>query len=211
MGQSTGGVGFFTPGIHTIQFNKLNDYLPAGYPEITNKPLVTGGAGYAIISNFIIGGEGGTMHAGSFKKDNQQVDLTGDYSYFSLGYLVMKKKGYMIYPLISIGSNSIDLYVHERNQDVSFNAAVSEPFQATTFLYKTKMLKLSATGLYTLKGSRANKATGGLMVGLEAGYQLAYRTGKWTYDNGNIVNGPDFSNNGFFIQLLIGGGGVIKK
>lgn len=49
------------------------------------------------------------------------------------------------------------------------------------------------------------------MVGLEAGYQMRYKPGTWTFDNGDIEDGPTFNNNGFFIQLLIGGGGVMRK
>lgn len=70
-GGSFGGLGFFKPGIHTIQFSKMNDFLPDSYPMIGNNPLVTGGAGYAVFSNIMVGGEGGTIRAGSFTKSDQ--------------------------------------------------------------------------------------------------------------------------------------------
>ena len=73
------------------------------------------------------------------------------------------------------------------------------------------MLKFSVAGLYTLQGSKSAKGSAGLMIGLEAGYQMSYKNGTWKYDNGDITGGPDFSNNGFFIQLMIGGGGVMRK
>jgi hypothetical protein len=49
------------------------------------------------------------------------------------------------------------------------------------------------------------------MLGLEAGYQMPYKQGSWTYDGGTVTGGPDFNPSGFFIQLMIGGGGVWKK
>jgi len=210
-GQATGGIGFFTPGIHTIQYSKLNSFLPAGGPQITNKPFITAGAGYGIFSNIVIGGEGGTMHAGSFAKDNWQVDLTGDFGFFSLGYVVFLSKGLLMYPLVSIGSNDLKMYIHQKDQTASFGSITSEPFQASTLHYKSKMLKFSVAGLYTVQGSKSEKGSAGLMIGLEAGYQIAYKAGVWTYDNGDVSGGPDFSNNGFFIQLMIGGGGVMHK
>jgi hypothetical protein len=210
-GQATGGVGFFTPGVHTIQYSKLNSFLPAGGPQITNKPFITAGAGYGIFYNFVLGGEGGTMHAGSFAKDNWQVDLSGDFGFFSLGYVVLNSKGLLMYPLVSIGSNDLKMYIHQKDQTATFGAITGEPFQATTLHYNTKMLKFSVAGLYTVEGSKSEKGSGGLMIGLEAGYQIAYKTGVWTYDNGNVSGGPDFSNNAFFIQLMIGGGGVMRK
>ncbi|MFA6128278.1 MAG: hypothetical protein WC699_13330 [Bacteroidales bacterium] len=211
-GQASGGIGFFCPGIHTIQYSQLNDYLPSGYPVISNKPFVTAGSGYGIFSNFVIGGEGGTTHAGSFtNSSNQVVDLAGGFGFFSLGYVVFNNKGILAFPTVSIGSNDLEMYVHQKDLNPSFLNVVSEPFQATTIRYSTKLLKFSLAGLYTLKGNKSEKGSAGLMIGLEAGYQMAYKTGTWKYDNGDLSGGPDFCNNAFFIQLMIGGGGVMKK
>lgn len=210
-GQASGGIGFFTPGIHTIQYSKLNSSLTAGYPQISNKPFVTAGAGYGIFHNFVIGGEGGTMHAGSFSEDIRQVDLTGDFGFFSLGYVVMNNKGLLFYLLGSLGTNDLQMYIHQKDQSASFVSITGEPFQATTLHYKTNMLKFSVAGLYTLQGTKSEKGSAGLMIGIEVGYQMNYKQGVWEYDNGAVTGGPDFSSNGFFIQLMIGGGGVMRK
>ncbi len=210
-GQASGGLGFFTPGIHTIQFSKLNESLPAGYPVITNKPFVTAGAGFGVFSNIVLGGEGGTLHGGSFTQGNQVIDLSGEFGFFSLGYVVLNKKGILLYPMVSIGDNDLTLYIHQKDQNSTFGNITGEPFQATTLHYKSKMLKFSVAGMYALQGSKSEKGSAGLMVGLEAGYQMNYKSGTWTYDNGEVAGGPDFSSNGFFIQLMIGGGGVMRK
>jgi hypothetical protein len=210
-GQSSGGIGVFAPGIHTIRFSEMNSFLPAGYPEITNMPFVTAGGGYGIFSNIVFGGEGGTIHAGSFTKGVQQVDLSGEFGFFSLGYVVMNNRGLLVYPLVSAGENDLTMYIHQKDQTSTFNAITGEPFQAATLRYNTRMLKFSVAGLYALKGERSEKGTSGLLIGFQAGYQMAYKTGFWKYDNGLVAEGPDFSNNGFFLQLLIGGGGVMRK
>ena len=211
-GPASGGIGFFTPGIHTIQYSKLNNFLPYGmYQEITNKPFVTGGAGYGIVSNIVIGGEGGNMHAGSFTKSYQVMDLSGDYGFFSLGYVVMNKKGFLVYPLLSIGNNTLQMYIHQKDMNPSFAGIVGEPIQAATLHYKSKMLKFSIAGTYAVQGSKSDQGTAGFLLGFQAGYQASYKPGVWTSDNGNVSDGPDFSHNGFFIQLMIGGGGVMRK
>jgi hypothetical protein len=210
-GQSSGGIGFFTTGIHTIQYKDLNSSLPTGSPQITNKPLVTGGAGYFVFSNFVLGGETGTLRAGSFSRDDQVIDLSGDFGFFSLGYVVMNKKGILVYPLLSIGGNTLEMYMHQSGLNASYSAVTGEPFQATTLRLKSKMVKLSVSGLYTIQGSKSEKGSAGLMIGLEAGYQMSYKPGVWRYDNGDISDGPEFTGNAFFIQLMIGGGGVMHR
>lgn len=209
--QVSGGLGFYKPGIHTIKFSSLNSSLPTGSPVLTNRPFVSAGAGYGIFSNFVIGGEGGTLHGGSFTRDNQVIDLSGSYGFFSLGYVLINKKGLLMYPLLSIGDNDLDLYFHQKDQTASFSTITGEPFQSVTLHYKTRMLKASVAGVYVLKGSKNDNGAGGLMIGLEAGYQISYKTGVWDYDNGAVTGGPDFNNNAFFIQLMIGGGGVASK
>ncbi len=208
--QSSGGLGFFSPGIHTIQYSELNALMPAGYPQITNKPFVTSGTGYGIFSNIVIGGEGGTMHAGSFALDNQLVDLSGEFGFFSLGYVVLNRKGLVVFPTAGIGTNDLAMYIHQKDQNASFENVTGEPFQSTTLRYHSKMLKFSLTGLYPLQ-NRSDKGASGLMLGLQVGYQMSYKPGVWTYDNGSITDGPEFSHNAFFIQLMIGGGGLMQK
>ncbi len=209
--QVSGGLGFFKPGINTIQFNKLNDFLPAGYPAITNQPFVGSGAGYCLFSNFVIGGEGGNIHAGTFTKGNQKVELSGDYGLFSLGYVVLNKKGLLLFPLLGIGSNTLNVFIHQKDETASFHTITGEPFQSATLNYKTSLLKVSFSGIYNVVGSKSDNASGGLFIGLEAGYQIAYKSGDWKYENGSISDGPDISPNGFFLQLMIGGGGFGSK
>lgn len=210
-GQTSGGIGFFAPGIHTISYSKLGNSLPAGYPEIKSKPLVTAGLGYGIFWNIVLGGEGGTMHAGTFTEGNQQVDLTGDFGFFSLGYVVVNRNGFLLFPSLSIGSNDLMMYIHEKDHTATFGSITGEPFQATTLHYKTSMAKVSLTGVYPLQGNKPGKGSAGFMLGIQAGYQFGYKEGDWSYDAGTVTDGPDFNSNGFFIQLLIGGGGVFSK
>jgi hypothetical protein len=210
-GGTYGGLGFFKPGINTIQFTKLNGFLPTGYPTITNQPFVGSGAGYGLFNNFVIGGEGGNIHAGTFTLGNQKVELSGDYGLFSLGYVVVNKKGLLIFPLLGIGSNTLNVFIHQKDETATFQAITGEPFQSATLHHKTSLVKLSVSGIYNVMGNKSDKGSGGMFIGLEAGYQVAYKSGDWNYENGAITGGPDFSTNGFFIQLMIGGGGVARK
>lgn len=209
--QTGGGIGFFLPGVHTLDYSALNQSLPAGYPSLEKNPLVTAGAGYGVFYGVVIGGQGGTLHGGSYTRDNQQVDLEGEFGYFSLGYVVLNKKGFLLFPTASIGDNILRMHVHLKDQEASFGSVTGEPYQATTLVYHRPMLKFALTGTYVLMGSRDFGGSAGLMVGLEVGYQMPYKSGTWTYDNGTINDGPAFDTRGFFISLAIGGGGVAKR
>jgi len=77
----------------------------------------------------------------------------------------MNNKGILVYPLVSIGENNLQMYIHQKDQSSSFGTITGEPFQATTLHYKTKMLKFSVAGLYTLQGSKSEKGSAGLMIG----------------------------------------------
>lgn len=208
---SSGGLGFFLPGIHTVKFSELNGSMPEGIPEITNKPFVTTGAGYGIFYNVVVGGQGGTMHAGSFVKDDVQADLEGEFGFFSLGYVVWNKKGLVVFPTASIGDNTMKIYLHPKDQPNSFSNITSQHSQAVTLLYKRPMLKFALSGVYVLQGAKSDNGSAGLMLGFEAGYQMPYKKGIWTYDGGTVTGGPEFDPSGFFIQLMIGGGGVWRK
>lgn len=209
--QNGGGIGFFLPGVNTVKFTDLNTFLPQGSPEITSKPFTTAGSGYGIFYGIVIGGQGGTMHAGSFIKGNQQIDLEGEFGFFSLGYVALNKKGFILYPTVSIGDNTISMYFHQKDQTSSFQTITTEPFQAARLVYQRPMLKFSLAGNYALMGSKNDGGAAGLMIGIEAGYQMPYKEGVWTYDNGAVTDGPDFDNSGFFVSLAIGGGGVMRN
>ena len=209
--QSAGGIGFFLPGVHTLDYSALNQSLPAGYPALAKNPFVTAGGGYGMFYGVVIGGQGGTLHGGSYTRDNQQVDLEGEFGYFSLGYVVLNKKGFLLFPTASIGDNILRMHVHLKDQQASFGSVTGEPYQATTLVYRQPMLKFALTGTYVLMGSRDFGGSAGVMLGLEIGYQMPYKAGSWTYDNGIITDGPAFDTRGFFFSLAIGGGGVAKR
>jgi len=213
-GNAFGGFGYYQPGLQFFMPNNLNNYFPIDYPLVDFNSYYDAGGGFAVFYNFIIGGEGGSYRGGSFVNGNRKVDLSGEFSALKMGYTVYKKRGLMIYPLLGFVRQSMTIYVHQVNQAESFNRVLENPNIASTLVLQNANLTISAAFMYEVFGAKKDNMVNGMVVGMEAGYQLpAFGSGKWTYDNGPIMSptAPVFDLPGFFLRLIIGGGGLYVK
>lgn len=207
-GKISGGIGFFVPGVQFFAPGELNAHFPSNYPDMSFSLYTQAGSGYGIFKNFIYGFEGGGYEGGPFIKDNIQVDLTGGYSSFQLGYIVFAKGKFMAFPVIGLNWNQLDFYIHQPNQTQTFSAITMSPDEGTMLTYKATALNISMNASYFLGGKVTDGGGGGLMLGLQVGYQSPAFNGTWTYDNGAVTDGPGFDMSGFYVRLLIGGGGI---
>lgn len=203
--QYIGGMALFSPGIQSTRLSLLNNYLPRGLPEIQPKPWIMTGEVYLMLSNIMIGGQGGTQNAGTFGLGYQLTDLTSRFRSLSVGYLVYSRKGLYVFPSAAVGTSNLEIYIHRTNQWITFQSVGEESYHATTLYYKRPMIRFSMTGTWIIDKSRTTSHSG-LVIGLEAGFQAPARRGTWTYDNGRVKDGPDINPGGFFLQLIIGGG-----
>ena len=165
------------------------------------------GSGYSIRKNFVFGGEWGSYTGGPFIQDDIQVDLEGSNGGFKLGYVIFANSKIMVYPLVGYMWNELLFYIHEPDQNETFTTVTEQPKQATTLKHSTTNLDISLNATYVLTGEEGENGGGGLMLGLQVGYQAPSFTNKWTYDNGVLDSGPAFNMNGFYVRLLFGGGG----
>lgn len=211
LSQSTkgfGGLGFYYPGYQGIMPKSISTILPDTYPDAGFGPIMQSGGGYVVFYNILFGAEGGDYTGGTFTKDGRQLDLSGEFGGFKLGYIVYHKEAWMVYPFAMYGTSNMDLFIHQTPDEQTFNDILANPSLSTHLSYETSVLSLGAGFTYAVLGSRNNEFSSGFMVGLEAGYQLPVSKGAWTYDNGKVLDGPEMSFQGFFIRLAIGGGGI---
>jgi hypothetical protein len=203
-----GGLGFFYPGYQGIMPKSLAAILPDSYPEAGFRPIMQSGGGYVVFYNIMFGAEGGDYTGGTFTRNGRQLDLTGEFGGFKLGYIVFHKEGWMVYPFAIYGNSSMDLFIHQTPDEQSFDNILANPSLSTRLSYETSVVSLGAGLTYPLFGSQNNDVSSGFMLGLEAGYQMPVSKGAWTYDNGQVLDGPEMSFQGFFVRLVIGGGGI---
>ncbi|MCD6345829.1 MAG: hypothetical protein J7L96_00270, partial [Bacteroidales bacterium] len=115
------------------------------------------------------------------------------------------------YPLIGIRNNNMEIFIHETEQSETFSNLVDQPDQSLVLKHKTTTLNVSLNAFYYVGGTMTDNGGGGFLLGLQVGYQLPAVRRVWTYDNGSISGGPDFDMSGFYVRLLIGGGGLGYK
>lgn len=214
IGQSqkiSGSMGFYLPGIQLFAPSDLNSHFPEKYPEMSFSNFSHAGSAFSIMKNFVFGWQGGGFDGGPYIKDDIQIDLTGSYSSFLAGYVVYSQKKFFAYPLIGLSWNSLEFYIHQPDQVMPFTNLLVDPNQATTLIYKSLNLDISMGFNYFLSGQSAENGLGGLLLGLELGYQLPGFRGKWSFDNGSIEGAPAFNMDGFFFRILIGGGSIVKQ
>lgn len=206
--KTSGGIGFYQPGVQFFAPQGLNDYFPDSYPEMKFGLMSHSGGGYAIRKNFIYGGEWGSYKGGPFIQDDIQVDLEAETGGVKLGYVVYAKQKLMVFPMVGFIWNDLYFYIHEPDQNEAYTTVTNHPKQATTLKHSSTNLDLSLSATYMIKGEMSENGGGGLMLGLQAGYQLNGFTSKWTYDNGVLDGGPAFNLDGFYVRLIFGGGGL---
>ena len=211
-GKAFGGFGYYQPGVQFYMPKNLNDYLPDTYPDVSFSPFMDMGGGFGVFYNIVFGFDGGAYTGGTFVKDNRKVELSGEYGTLKLGYVVYKKHGLLVYPSLGYSENIISLFLHGTDETQSFEAITANPEIATTLLYKNRTAIISLACQYFVVGSKTDEMRSGFAIGLEVGYQLPpFSHGIWTYDNGAVMDGPQYDLSGFFIRLSIGGGGIMIR
>ncbi|MCX7907937.1 MAG: hypothetical protein N2560_00245 [Ignavibacteria bacterium] len=206
-----GGMGYFMPGVSILNIKDLNSTLASkNYPKFSSSLTSFGGGGHAIISNFIIGGEGHGMFAKEQTTDKVSLNLGAGYGVFNLGYVLFSSGGLMVYPLVGFGGSGISLSLTERY--IPKFEQVLDSLKGHVELSTGGFLLHFAIGAdFLITFDNSEKAHGGVMVGLRAGFLYSPIAGDWKMDDVKVSGGPEIGLTGAYIRLLIGGGGFGKK
>lgn len=211
MGQtrSGGGIGYFMIGPGLMDWKALNSEFSAAYPALDNSNIEMGGGGFAVISNFIIGGEGGGYTEETVKNETYKVTTSGEFGMFKVGYMVYNRKSISLYPMIGYGGKDVYIKINE-DYNINWDDVVEDPKRATKLEMSSAILDLGVGFNYFVLGGGNEKGYGGFSVGLRTGYQINFENNDWKYDNGDVYNAPDFDMSHFYVRLTIGGGGFGK-
>ncbi|MFN3135999.1 MAG: hypothetical protein ACK44H_10595, partial [Candidatus Kryptonium sp.] len=122
-----GGIGYFNVGVNFLNFEKLNQVLSGkNRAEFKNVLFATGGGGFAILGNFMIGGEGFGFIAQKQDKGNYRSVLSGGAGFFKVGYVAYQTNNLLIYPMLGLGGGGLDLKTFERKTS-DFEGGISNP------------------------------------------------------------------------------------
>ena len=206
---SRGGGGAFTIGMQTMPVDELKIFAPDMAP-LSSTSLSFGGYGYLQFNKFTFGMKGGG-YVGNESRDAEYVySFGGGFFLGEIGYKVFGTDKTSIYPVLGAGFYGAGFSaatlgtVNIQNVDLPYQNTSSFNIQNVLFDFGVRMEQI-----VTFKNSE-QCGKGGMMVGIEAGYQYAPPTDYWKGSCGCAVYGvPEFSFQGFYARLLIGGFGGI--
>ena len=205
------GRGFFQAGLLRLDVDDMNAALAgAGFPTLDRSTVTLGGGGYATRGRFVIGGEGpGLLSDDRPSADGSvQVGVDGGYGLFKVGYLAYSESGLDVYPMVGIGGGGLSVGIVERSAP-TFDDVLADPQRSSRLSTGMFLMDLSVAADYRFTKRRSEEGrSGGLMVGLQAGYVFAPGTTNWTLDDINgVAGGPDLGVQGLYIRLSFGGWG----
>ncbi|MCK9268943.1 MAG: hypothetical protein WC271_01325 [Bacteroidales bacterium] len=206
-----GGIGYFQAGYSFMDFNDLNNaFVQAGIPEINNGSVSLGGGGHYIFRRFLIGGEGNGLIGSRTANENFSVRHSGGMGFFNAGYIVLQRPLYTVYPILGIGGGGYSVTIIDRNAaTASLQEVLDNPHQQAELSKGSFMLNFSVGADLFVFADRTQQGTGGFVVGVRAGYLLAFDTDEWRLDDYSFTDGTNTSISGPFIRLIIGGGGLL--
>lgn len=209
----SGGFGHFQTGPTTGNFNKMENYLSGisnlSPSTISRGGMLAGGAGYGIVRNVLIGGQGLAANYVVSGSDNANISISYGTGMFSMGYIVYATNKFFCYPYLGIGAGGYSISIENTGTD---EIPFAKDKKVATGETKTFSLGHSSYDLgFSIKGlpfSKKDKDFGGFMLGVELGAVMGVPTGNWTDDKGKSFNGPPvFGQFNPYLRITIGGGG----
>ncbi len=204
-GRYTGGAGYFNVGMALPQGLPVGDFLPANFPEPGAPTASFGGSGYGMIGRWVIGGEASSSTENSSSRDTLTASRTWGNGYFSLGYAVVNKERWKVFPMLGIGSVTHKIRVRD-NRPVDFTdvAQAPKPYEVN---YQRMDFSLALTLGVDYILSKTKEKPGGWMMGLRLGYYTGFGHNRWEASGNTLNNGPSMIPHGFMAQIVLGGGG----
>lgn len=212
--QYTGGDGRFNFGYARPEVNKLEQFIPsadgASDLSISRNTIVTGGSGSFLFEDFLVSLEGYSLEGETNSVGDWCAQTEGGMALLNIGYNLTDQKRLRIAPKAGVGFIRFGASIN-RSKDVDFNEIESgnDTYGRTLNVGQQGLLLNGSIKLdyYPIFGEDKEGEYGGLLTSLEIGYWYQPSAGDWSYEAGDISNGPDFQFGGPYVQLGIGGGG----
>lgn len=208
--RTSGIMGYFSFGGHQNDISELNEMLfAASQPDFNANGLSMGGGGYLIRKNFIIGGEGQTFLTKRAENDSSWASLEGGEGLFRLGYLLLSKPKFFLYPAVGVGGMNYTLTLQPKDSLPAFQQLAQDPRYMTRITAKSLILDFSLNFNLFVIGDGNNG--GGLSLGLTGGYTLSPTDVTWKLGESDLPSPPANTFTGPYVRLNVTGGGVFRN
>lgn len=204
-GRYSGGAGYFNIGFALPQALPIQDFLPASFPEPGAPAATFGGSGYVMVGRWVIGAEGSSSMENTSTRDTLTASRGWGNGYFSLGYAVVNKARFKVFPMLGVGSVTHKIRIRD-NRPVDFTDIQQSPQPWEVNYQRTDFSLAFSVGMdYILSKTKVNP--GGWMLGLRLGYYTGFGHNRWDISGNMLNNGPSMVPHGFMAQVVLGGGG----
>lgn len=187
--------------IHTASLDRsLRQYHLPEFGGARNATTFGAGGG-VFINRFFYGGEGAGQVGLSASNDYYHSKIYGGRGSIHVGYALIQNSTFAFYPTFGAGGGGTAMRLDE---GASFSGdrdgLLLDPDTKLHTAYM--LLKLGLNGDFFF-GSNKNK-TGGMMLGIAAGYQLAPLVSRWEYDDHSVPELDKYDPSGFYLRLKVG-------
>lgn len=199
-----GGGGYVFVGTDFINTGSLDKTLRQYHlPEFggAQNTFVFGGGGGTFINRFFYGGEGAGQVGLSASNDYYKSKIYGGHGLIHVGYALVQHSSFALYPTFGAGGGGTTLRLDEGpsfSQDI--DGLLLDPDIKLNTGYM--LLKLGLNGDFFIGSNKSS--TGGLMLGIAAGYQLAPLVSRWEYDDHSVPELEKYDPSGFYLRLKLG-------
>ena len=208
-----GGMGYTILGSSMMDIGNLNAKLESnGYTRLSENYFCVGGGGHSIINKrWIIGGEAYSLLGEDVTSTDFRASTYIFQGFTDIGYIVLAKKGFSVYPLMGLGGGLMTLTFSEKDASYSFDDVLNDPRRGTTLTAGGFLINLALGADYYFKLGENEEGNGGFLLGVRAGYILApFKSGWGMFDN-ELSGAPEISMTGAFFRIILGGGGFEKE
>lgn len=197
-----GGGGYIFTGANFISTSSLDNslrqyHLPAFGSGQT--AFTFGGGGGVFLRRIYVGGEGGGLIGLSASNDQYETKLYGGYGLLYGGYELLQKPNLALYPTLGIGGGGTSIAL-EAGPSYSEIRGQLEPGSDIHTGYM--LLKVGLNSDFFI-GSDVS-TTGGLLIGISAGYQFTPLTGQWEYEDESLSTLEKFDLSGVYLRIKLG-------
>ena len=204
-----GGAGGINFGGFHVDPSGFNQFLPEGYPGFTGDFLSIGGDGYFMYENIIIGGSGQGLHGDEIRFNQQKANIEGGRGFFQIGYDFLHKDKFKLYPLIGLGGGGMTMTFstlgNQSKTDI-VDGNTNGNYLQTDISWRSFMFDLGV-GFDFFPETDGNSSP---RLGIRAGYQFTPTHANFRYAGGPVTGATSYSLNGYYIRIIMGGGGFSK-
>lgn len=202
------GGGGFSMGVQTLETAQLRQFATAS-PVLSTTNFSIGGYGYFQFGNFLAGFGGAGMFGEEVEDANNRYSSSSGYFTIDLGYKVVNKSKWALYPIVKGGFAGVDYAINSLEavavggETPNFNSAT---YSWGNFTYGGA---LRIERYFGLKEDCTGSQGGGLL-GFEIGYLTSPSSSKWySSSRTKIMGAPEYQFNSFYAKIIIGGFGGI--